>query len=139
QGFNRRVSDASGLASYTVTITRNGATIFSCNADGSFDFNSYGVGTYELSVSATDADNDRANDNLSSSMGRTVVISDDDTTPPLIVLGGSQGSEYDGQNQNFTWNVTDASGLDSVRVTIHKNGSVIQTLSSTWGALDLYG
>jgi hypothetical protein len=62
QNFTWSVSDASGLSSYSVTITRNGATLFSGNADGSFDFNSYGVGTYELSVSATDAG--PPNDNL---------------------------------------------------------------------------
>src|SRR2546427_9232829 len=79
--------------------------------------------TYAINVTATDADADRANDALTSTASRSVTVSDDDTTPPVIVLGGSAGSENDGQDQTFTWNVTDAgSRLGSVPVSITKDG-----------------
>src|SRR5207249_1392035 len=121
-----------------VTITRNGSSIFTTTsqASGSFNFDSYGLGTYEINVTANDNDHDWVGDQLSNSGSRSVVVSDDDTTPPQIVLGGSQNTEDDGQNQNFTWNVTDPSSLSSVAVTIRKDGSVIQSFSTATGNFD---
>src|SRR5439155_16554715 len=88
----RRSSDLGpDLDSFLVTITRNGSTIFSSTsqAAGSFNFDSYGLGTYEMSVSATDNDTDWVGDQLSNSASRSVVVSDDDTAAPIINLGGS--------------------------------------------------
>jgi hypothetical protein len=139
QAFNWNITDAgSGVGTVNVSVLRNGVEIFtSTAATGTFDFNSYGLGTYKLNVSATDADNDRADDALGSSASQTVVVSDDDTTPPVILIGGSSGSETDGDNQFFTWDVTDAgSGVGSVTVTIKRDGATIHTSSDASGFFD---
>src|SRR5206468_1052626 len=95
------------------------------------------LGSYSISVSATDADSDRANDSLTSTASQTVVVSDDDTTAPVITLGGSSGAENDGQDQKFTWSVVDAgSGLGSVSVSIAKDGTEIYTSSNATGSFD---
>src|SRR5207245_1196309 len=95
---------------------------------GTFDFNSLGLGTYTITVNATDADGDRLNDALSSNASRTVTVSDDDTEAPIIILSGSTGSETDAQDQVFNWTVTDAgSGIGSVAVSITKDGVEIFT------------
>src|SRR5947199_7530983 len=103
------LSDASGFSSISVVITQDGNIIHtSSDASGSFDFNSYGLGLFEIAVNATDADSDRANDTTSSNSSRSVTVSDDDITPPVINLGGSTGSQTDGDTNEFTWNVSDA-------------------------------
>src|SRR5438477_24747 len=81
------------------------------SATGSFDFNSFGLGDYQITVSATDADKDWVGDQLSSLASRSVSVSDDDVTPPSIVLSGSSGAQTDGETNSFTWNVIDASNL----------------------------
>src|SRR5207244_7485717 len=115
QHFTWLVTDSgSGVGSVTVSITRDGVEILSSSdLSGDFDFNIYGLGVYEIHVSATDADADRTGDALSSTASSMVTVTDDDTDAPVIVTGGSIGTENDGQDQNFTWNVDDAfSGLD---------------------------
>src|SRR5439155_12716259 len=97
------------------------------NAAGSFNFDTAGLGTFTLVVSATDADSDRANDALTSNASRSVVVTDDDVAPPTIVLGGSQGAQTDGEINVFTWDVSDASGLLTVDVTVTQDGNVIHT------------
>src|SRR5205823_10495265 len=102
-----------------------------------FDFNSYGLGAYAINVTATDADNDRADDALTSTASQSVTVTDDDTTPPIITLGGSSGTETDGQNQLFTWNVDDPeSGMDFVSVLVTKDGTAIFTSSDASGSFD---
>src|SRR5207249_8119481 len=101
-------------------------------------------GSYTLDVSATDADSDWVGDASSSTDSRAVTVSDDDTAGPVIVLGGSTGSENDGQTQEFTWSVSDASGLSALSVVIKKNGSQIYSTSNTADAVgsfnfDSYG
>src|SRR5205823_2510558 len=97
---------------------------------GSFDFNAAGLGTYEINVTATDADADRLGDAMTSAASRSVTVADDDTEAPIITLGGSTGSENDGQNQTFTWTVSDAgSGLASVTVSVTRDG--VEFFSST--------
>ena len=92
-----------------------------------------------MDVSATDADNDRPNDALSSSATRTVTFADDDIDGPVIVLGGSPPpTETDGQTQNFTWNVTDASGLSAFSVEIRRNGTIIYSTTGTGAAISSY-
>src|SRR5439155_3171431 len=120
-----------------VTIRGNGLPVFTCiTGSGSFDFNAQGLGTYEMSISASDNDTDWVGDQLSNSASRSVTVSDDDTAAPIINLGGSTGAQNDGQDQNFTWDVSDASGLSNVLVTIRKNGSIIQTFSTANGNFD---
>src|SRR5439155_6065515 len=81
-------------------------------------------------ITATDADGDRLGDAMTASGSRAVSVSDDDTAAPIITLGGSTGSETDGDNQHFTWDVVDAgSGLANVLVSITRNG--VEILSST--------
>jgi hypothetical protein len=106
------------------------------SASGNFDFNGLGLGTYDISVSATDNDTDWVGDQLSNLGTRSVSVSDDDDTMPTILLGGSEGNETDAQNQMFTWNVTDASGLSSVLVTITQDGNVVQSFNSASGSFD---
>ena len=61
----RSLSHAFLLGSVSVTITQDGNVIHSDTAaNGSFNFDSYGLGNFQIQVSATDADNDRANDAL---------------------------------------------------------------------------
>src|SRR4029079_2186664 len=139
QTFTWLVTDAdSGLGSVSVSITRDGVEIFtSTDASGTFPFDTYGLGTYEINVTAPDAEADRADDAMTSSASRSVIVSDDDTTPPLIVLGGSTGAETDGQPQSFTWNISDAgSGLGALSVVITRNGS---TIFSTTNLADAVG
>src|SRR5204863_5656846 len=102
QFFTWDISDTgSGLASLDVTITRDDGsgpvvvyhTTSLADASGSFNFDALGLGTYQITVNATDADGDRAGDALSSIATRLVTVSDDDTTPPIITLGGSSGTE----------------------------------------------
>src|SRR5207244_1348874 len=132
QMFTWSVTDAgSGIGSVLVSITRDGVEIYSStNASGSFDFNAFGLGAYEMHVNATDADNDRLDDARTATAARSVTVSDDDTDAPVITLGGSTGNETDGDNQHFTWLVTDAgSGLSSVTVSITRDG--IEIFNST--------
>src|SRR5205823_2111403 len=128
----------SGLDSVSITVARDGQTVYtSTDASGSFDFNALGLGTYTMSISATDADNDRVGDKITSSASRTVVVSDDDTAAPIITLGGSVDNETDGQDQAFTWSVSDTgSGLGSVSVVVTRDGQQVFTSSDASGAFD---
>src|SRR5439155_4974316 len=131
------VSDAgSGLGGVSVSVTRDGSEIFtSTDAAGSFDFNSLGLGTYAIGVTARDADNDRADDSLSATASRTVIVGDDDAAAPLIVLGGSAGDETDAQNHLFTWNISDAgSGVGSSGVSVTQDGVEIFSSSDLSGS-----
>src|SRR5207247_941802 len=78
----------------------------------------------------------RADDALTSTASRIVTVSDDDTDAPVITLGGSTASETDGQDQAFTWNVADASGLLVISVVITKDGNIIHTTNSASGTFD---
>ena len=82
----------------------------------------------------TDADPDWVGDAMTSTAFRSVTVSDDDTALPVIDLTGSQGSQNDGQNQVFTWDISDASGLASFSVVITQDGNVIQTSSAANGS-----
>src|SRR5207247_61564 len=106
------------------------------DAVGSYNFDSEGLGVFTIDASATDADSDRVGDSLSSTASRSVTVTDDDTTGPTIVLGGSQNAENDGQDQVFTWNVSDVSGLSSVSVVITQDGNVIHSSSDASGSFD---
>jgi cyclophilin family peptidyl-prolyl cis-trans isomerase len=139
QTFGWTVTDpGSGVASTSVNITRNGVQIHTATtATGNFDFNSFGAGTYVMTVTATDADNESPGDALTSSATRTVTVIDDDTTAPAIALSGSQGNENDGQDQVFSWNVTETGSTPAtVSVIITRNGTQIHTSTSATGSFD---
>src|SRR5439155_3056005 len=108
QNFIWEISDGgSGLSAIEITVTRDdgtGAVVIYHTVDlndatGSFSFDDLGLGTYTLSATATDADADRVGDSLSSTSTRIVTVSDDDTAAPIITLGGSSGSQSDGDDQ----------------------------------------
>src|SRR5207244_3253541 len=126
------------LGSVLVSISKDGVEIFTTSdVSGSYDFNSLGLGDYSINVAATDADSDRIGDALTSNASRTVSVSDDDIEAPIITLGGSTRSENDGQDQGFTWNVTDAgSGLGSVLVSITKDGVEVYSSTDASGSYD---
>src|SRR4030095_10437244 len=93
--FTWNVSDGgAGLGSMSITIRRDGAIIYQttdlANAVGDFNFDSYGLGTYTIDVTATDADTDRPLDSLTTTQGRIDVVNDDDVLAPTILLGGPQ-------------------------------------------------
>src|SRR5207249_876065 len=108
-------------------------------AVSSFDFNSYGLGNYQLFISALDADNDRDDDALSNGAFVSVTVVDDDNSAPVITLTPATATQNDGQNQIFTWNVTDASNPLAVLVTITKNGNPLTSFTSTSGNYDFNG
>src|SRR5437763_4395036 len=64
QSFNWSVSDPSGISALSVVITRDDgtgpATIFSSNdpnvLSDNYNFDTWGLGTYTLTINATDAD-----------------------------------------------------------------------------------
>ena len=92
-------SGNSGLASLLIEIKQDGTTIYSTNSladfSGFFNFDSYGLGTFTMTISATDADNEWSGDRAMSSTTRTVVVVDDDPNGPSIVLGGPSGMAGD--------------------------------------------
>src|SRR5439155_24230257 len=97
----------------------------------------YGMGTSGTNTTATDANTARFKYALTSTASRSVSVSDDDTEAPIITLGGSSGAENDGQDQSFTWTVTDAgSGLGSVLVSITRDGVEVFSSTDASGAFD---
>src|SRR4029079_7623899 len=95
QSFSWNISDASGLSRYEIVVTqgtteryRETATPGSSDATavtGSFNFDSYGLGTFVLTITATDNDNDWDGDRTSQTLTRTVTVTDDDTAAPVIL------------------------------------------------------
>ncbi|MCA9011876.1 MAG: HYR domain-containing protein [Planctomycetaceae bacterium] len=90
--FGWAVADASGLSSVSVAVTRDQGdgpeVVFSASgaehASGSFDFSSFGLGVFTIQVVAADADNDRADDMMTSSASRTLaVVLPQPNTPPV--------------------------------------------------------
>ena len=125
QQFTWSASDASGLSTVSAQLQElvgsSWSTLSSSSlSSGTFGFNSQGLGTFRITVSATDADSDRSGDSLSNSATRQVTVTDDDTTAPAISLTGSSGTEDDGENQQFTWSVSDASGVSVASVELQK-------------------
>lgn len=55
----------------------------------------------------------------------SLLLQDEDTTAPTISLGGSTGTQPDSQTQQFTWGVSDASGLAEVRVQVTRDGIAV--------------
>src|SRR5262249_7877738 len=104
-------------------------------ASPTFSAAGLGLGPVTVSLRVTDGGGLSATD--------TAVVDglDGDTAGPAITLGGSTGAETDDQAQRFTWDVSDASGLGPVAVTIRQNGAVIHTSSLATGSFsfDTYG
>src|SRR5439155_17348799 len=66
QTFTWNIADAdTGIRSATVSVTKDAVEIFSStDLSRSFDFNTYGLGTFAINVTASDADADRSSDSL---------------------------------------------------------------------------
>src|SRR5262249_31858252 len=75
-------------------------------------------------------------DGSTSNVVRLTVTPDDDTTPPLIALGGASGTQTEGQDSFFTWDVIDASGLREVAVTVRQDGRDIYAVTTARGRFD---
>ncbi|MCI0461807.1 MAG: putative Ig domain-containing protein [Gemmataceae bacterium] len=106
-----------------------GATIHPTT--GLFSFTPTTAGTFPVTVRVTDSGG------LSNIDTAVINVSDDDSTGPTILLGGSSGTETDGQDQQFTWDVSDVSGLSTIDVTITKVGfGVLASFATASGSYD---
>src|SRR5439155_18912754 len=65
-----------------------------------------------------------------SSASRAAMVVDDDATGPSIAVGGSTGTETDGQTQSFDWNISDTSGLSAISVVITQDGTPIYSTTN---------
>jgi len=130
QQFAWSVTDADNdLLSVAVSISRDGESVYSDTSDsGSFNFDGLGVGQFTIDITATDAQG------ATNTASQSVDVSDDDTAGPSIILTGSTGSELTSALQQFAWNVSDASGLSSVGVSVTRNDVLIFTASSAVGS-----
>jgi hypothetical protein len=132
QTFAWSVSDPSGVQSVAVQLLRNGSVIATSNSFlGSINFDTFGLGVYELAITATDADNDGPGDSATSSLSDFVTVTDDDVLPPVIVIGGSSGTETDIVVNEFNWTTSDPSGVSAVTATITRDGVPVPALNST--------
>jgi len=92
--------------------------------DGSFESLADGESVTEtFSYVINDGDGGTAIGNVS-----VVIHGQNDT--PVATLAGSTGDEFDDQDQRFRWEATDIDGdLESVEITVTKDGAVIDALS----------
>lgn len=120
-----RSIDDSGISSVLVNVFKNDELIHENTTDsnGSFDLNEQGIGEYRVTVSATDADTDRDNDQLTQEVERTFSITDDDTIKPTVLVDSPANS--DGAENIASWNASDVSGISAVDVRISRDGEVL--------------
>ncbi len=134
QEFTWDVADPSFVQSITVEVTHDGAKIYPLASDpppadfGSFNFDSYGSGLFEITVTATDADNDRhdpaTGENVdaatSGPVSRSVFVLNTAPTARAglnqtvaegvsVSFDGSDSSDADGDALTFTWDFGDPS------------------------------
>lgn len=149
QRFTWYVSDDSNSTSQVV-ITKNGTPILTRNYSedvdqDTFDFNSFGLGTYVITVTATDQDTDRPGDQLSSTATRTVNVVYPTPVADLVVTTAAElrkeGSEiafdasgsYDpnGGAISFLWDFGDGTSSTDLRPvhTYADSGSYTVTLT----------
>ena len=150
--FNWTAQDASGISSVTVIVTRdsgNGPTeIFSSTSatpTGQFNFDALGLGTYVVTVTASDADSDLLGDSLNGMATRSVTIIDDDAVAPIITLAGSTGIDVSSLIQKFTWTIQDEDGffvrtVSNIEVSITRDaGSGPQVIFHTTDLAQAFG
>lgn len=125
QHFTWSISDASGSTS-DVTVLKNGQPLFSRHyttdvGSDSFDFNSYGVGSYTLSITATDNDTDRTGDQLTATevvhvnvVNASPLAAMQVTTPEadrregsVINFDAGGSSDPEGDALQYVWNFGD--------------------------------
>ncbi|HYH63926.1 MAG TPA: hypothetical protein VD866_04440 [Urbifossiella sp.] len=98
QSFSWSVVDASGFTFLSVVVTRdtgNGPEVVFNSTDpaaasGGISLETYGPGTYDITVAAIDGDGDRPGDGLSASAQRAVVVVPDGVRIYWRNRGGSQ-------------------------------------------------
>ncbi|MGC4006025.1 MAG: hypothetical protein QM811_24050 [Pirellulales bacterium] len=139
--FNVLATDASGIPLATVTIFKGSTTVFTRTYEPTsgvpFNVNAgnlaatYGLGAYQVAITARDGDNDREND-VSTSTYTTYAFSivDDDTTGPTVTLGGSAGTETTSATQSFSWSAADPSGISKMNVVVRMGTNIIFSSSS---------
>ena len=122
QAFSWNIADPSGVGSRSVTILKNGSTIHNSSAlISGFNFDSFGIGTFVMQVSAADLDNDRSGDSLSSSASRSVVVTND--APVISVVGDDSDAQTltetnAGLSSSGTLSVEDVDTTDTVVGTV---------------------
>ncbi len=117
QQFTWNASDVDeNLDTVVLAVTQDGSPLESLSGpvdpSGSLDFNHLGLGQFAVTITATDTDGETA------VATRTVTVTDDDTSGPAITLGGSSGTGLEIDTNEFTWNVTDDSGLSALSVIV---------------------
>jgi hypothetical protein len=113
QEFTWNVGDVSGLATLEMVIRQDTGsgpveiyrTEDLADAAGSFNFDSYGLGTFALTVTATDGDNDWSGDGSTSAATRTVTVTPANRPPVLNTIGNQTVDE--GSLLTFTATASD--------------------------------
>lgn len=122
----RRDPDIGGPAGFTTVFT-------STNAAGAFDFNSLGLGRFEMTVVATDTFG------RSSTRTQTVEVLDDDVDGPSITFSGPSNAvnpQLDSVTQEISWSTSDPSGVGSVLVELTRGGIVVFTSTNPSGTVN---
>lgn len=121
-----------GLSDYTINLGNN--------ETGSWNLPN-NLGNYTIEVTASDNDNDRSNDRLTSHKKFSNLVIDDDDLPPEININYI-GNGFDVTPGYFEWNVSDAdSEISEINVTItyvssegldNYNIPLVGTETGTW-------
>src|SRR5262249_21333468 len=150
QSFTWNVSDASGLSALSIIITQDTGSgpvvIYSttnvADAVGSFNFDAFGQGTFQIQVSATDADSDRAGDALSSSGSRSVTVTTVSSGPVQLISDplrpGKQALLVTGTPGNDVIEVRRA-GLSTTDLLVCMNGQSLGVFGPVTGRVIIVG
>ncbi|KAA5539564.1 PKD domain-containing protein [Roseiconus nitratireducens] len=107
-------AQGSGLKNVTYSLRKVGvATPIASNSSsgsGSISFDDLGVGTYQFEITG------HAFNSVTRSL--TVQVQDDDVANPTVTLGGSRGTIDDQTVREFTWSVSDSSGVINSATTV---------------------
>jgi len=141
---------SSGIASASATIKKNGVTIATVSnavSTTSFSLEPYGIGTFEITLTATDGDTDRgAGDQLATTRSATLIVTNDAPTveagPDRSVDEGvslsfavAAAHDADSDSLTYSWNFGDggtATG-SSVSHTYADDGVYSVTLTASDG------
>lgn len=139
QQFTWEVTDEDGnLDSIAISVTRDGDVVESLSgpvaASGSVDFNDLGLGLFEIELTAADSEGAVV------VAGRAATVVDDDADAPIITLDGSSGTQLEIDTNEFSWDVTDPSGLSVLSVVVTRDaGDGPEVIYSTTDVGDAVG